>query len=340
MYFIDKGIVFVSCTTFNESKKQMKSVSNQVFASIILSLSLIFGVWIFYRIHERVNFETKRVDEIQVHTAEQIANYLSYPMAIQNKSVVDYNLQKEVSDKYVTAVKVFDAKGKLYAGAFDNEKDLTSSSLKQKSFKKQDSIVRTIFYQKKNIGKVVLYGSNEPLEILLSNLKINLYKEFLIFIFITALIQFLILRRLVIKPLLSLQNWIKKIDLGNEFASSNSFGNEKIVTNTDPVSQLKNRLILSLEENSNSRKQISDKESLITAISKNLPEGMIYRLITRGTEYRKFVYLGGSFQKMYGYSPEEAMVDPMLLFNRVYRADVQSLYEIEAKAAKNLSTFK
>jgi PAS domain S-box-containing protein len=318
----------------------MKSVSNQVFASIILSLSIILGGWIFYRVKERVNYETKRVNEIQVLNAEQIANYLSYPMGIQNKSVVDDNLQNEVSDKYVTALMVFDTNGKLYASAFDQKKNLISSSIKLNSLKKQDSIVRTILYQKKVIGKVVLYGNKEPLETLLNSLKIKLYKEFFILIFITALIQFFILRRLVIKPLISLKKWIKKIDSDNKLAASSSYINKEIETIKDPVLQLKNRLILSLEENSNSRKEISDKESLITAISKNLPEGMIYRLITKGTEYRKFVYLGGSFEKMYGYSPEEGMDDPMLVFNRVYRADVQSLFAIEAEAAKTMSTFK
>ena len=85
----------------------MKSISNQVFASIILSSSLIFGGWLYYRIQRIVAYETKKDYEIHVRNAEQIANYLSYPMEIQNKSVIDDNLQNEVSDKYINAVKVF-----------------------------------------------------------------------------------------------------------------------------------------------------------------------------------------------------------------------------------------
>src|SRR4051812_34858955 len=109
----------------------MKSISNQVLASIILSLGIIFGGWLFYRIHNRMNYETKRIYEIQVRNTQQIANYLSYPMQVNKKSVVVDNLKYEVSDKYVTAVKVFDAKGKLYACVFSKANDSHSASMKK-----------------------------------------------------------------------------------------------------------------------------------------------------------------------------------------------------------------
>lgn len=95
-----------------------------------------------------------------------------------------------------------------------------------------------------------------------------------------------------------------------------------------------------MESISNYKTQISDKESILTAIATNLPEGMIYRLITKGTEYRKFVYLSGSFQKMYGHTPEEGMADPTLIFHSVLRADVQSLFDAEAESTRTLTTFK
>jgi PAS domain S-box-containing protein len=86
--------------------------------------------------------------------------------------------------------------------------------------------------------------------------------------------------------------------------------------------------------------QISENESILTSISANLPDGMIYRLVTTDKGDRKFTYLGGSFQKIYGRTPEEGMADPSLVFGRVLKEDVQSLLEAEAESKRNLSTYR
>lgn len=91
---------------------------------------------------------------------------------------------------------------------------------------------------------------------------------------------------------------------------------------------------------SNNSRQISNKESILTAVATNLPEGMIYRLITKGTDYRKFEYLSGSFQKIYGHTPEEGIADPSLIFESIFRADIQFLFDAEAESTRTMSTFK
>jgi PAS domain S-box-containing protein len=95
-----------------------------------------------------------------------------------------------------------------------------------------------------------------------------------------------------------------------------------------------------MESISNNSKQISNEESILTAVATNLPEVMIYRLITKGTDYRKFEYLSGSFQKIYGHTPEEGIADPSLVFESIFRSDIQILFDAEAESTRNLSTFK
>ncbi|MDR6844108.1 PAS domain S-box protein [Flavobacterium granuli] len=86
--------------------------------------------------------------------------------------------------------------------------------------------------------------------------------------------------------------------------------------------------------------QMSEKESILTSISDNLADGMIYRLVTNDKGERKFTYLSGSFQKIYGHTPEEGMADPSLIFGRVLEEDVQSLLDAEAESKRNLSTYR
>src|SRR6187402_1080062 len=86
--------------------------------------------------------------------------------------------------------------------------------------------------------------------------------------------------------------------------------------------------------------QMSEKESILTSISDNLADGIIYRLVTNDVGERKFTYLSGSFQKIYGHTPEEGMADPSIIFGSVLKEDVQSLLEAEAESKRNLSTYR
>lgn len=80
-------------------------------------------------------------------------------------------------------------------------------------------------------------------------------------------------------------------------------------------------------------------ESRVHSISNNLTRGMIYQLISKEDGSRKFTFVSGSVQKLYGITPEEALADAGLIYNRVHKDEIQGLIEAENRAAKTLSQF-
>ena len=151
---------------------------------------------------------------------------------------------------------------------------------------------------------------------------------------------FSVLKIVVINPLSALKNWVTSINLDEKILEPKLLHSAEIDTIIDSVSQLTDRLTSTLKENYTKSNQISKTESLITSINTNLPGGMIFRLITDDKGFRKFTYLSGSFQKIYGSTPEEGIADPSLIFGRVVKEDIQILLDAEAESRKNLSTYR
>lgn len=107
----------------------------------------------------------------------------------------------------------------------------------------------------------------------------------------------------------------------------------------DYVSSLQKKLLVLEQENEQLQQQIQNQKLLLNSIGNHLPEGFIYQLITNESGLRKFTFLGSSFQKIYGLSPEEALKDASVVFNRVHKADRAILKAAEINALKNRSSF-
>ncbi|WP_281226821.1 PAS domain-containing sensor histidine kinase [Flavobacterium aquiphilum] len=318
----------------------MKSISNQILAYILISLCIVFTAHFFYAIHIRTQHETEKLNENYARAIKRLAIFSEKPILNKDINLIKEDINIEALDENILSIQILDQNNKLYAGVLRTKNSIRPISNNQFLPLHQDSIIRPILYQGKTIGKVVLYINEEPLKQYVGKLKFIFFLELLAFFLIVAVILFLVLKIVVINPLSALKNWVTSINLGEKMPETKLFHSVEINTIIDSVSQLTERLTATLNENFSKSNQISEKESLITSISTNLPEGMIFRLITDDKGSRKFTYLSGSFQKIYGYSPEEGIADPFLIFGRVVKEDIQTLLDAEAESKRNLSTYR
>lgn len=320
----------------------MKSISNQVLIYIFISLCVVFVGRFFYGVHVRTQFETEKLERNNIRTCERLAVFSVRPILNNDLNLIKTYISTEALDENIRSIQILNQNNRLYGGVLRSKGKLRAITNNRLLDLHQDSIVRPVLYQGKLIGKVVLYPSKKPLEVYMQKLKLIFLLELAVFFLILAIVQFLILKVVVIKPLSSLKDWVSSINIlsDKKVIEPELFHSTEIDVIIDSVSQLTDRLTLVLKENSIKNNQLLENEALIRSISTNLPEVVIFRLVTNDNGYRKFTYLSGSFQKMYGFSPEEAIANPALVFGRVVREDVQMLFEAEAEASKNLSTYR
>ena len=86
--------------------------------------------------------------------------------------------------------------------------------------------------------------------------------------------------------------------------------------------------------------ELRASEARIKSISNNIPNGMIYQVITQPDGTRKFSYVSDSVKVLYGISPEEAMADAAKIYGRVHEDDIAILRQAEDDTLKTLSTFQ
>ncbi len=319
---------------------KMKSISNQILAYILISLSIVFVARYFYTVHNRAQFETERLKKMDVGTCERLSYFVADPIMHHNIDLLKKNIGIEALDENIGSIQVLDQNNQLLGGVMRIKNSLRDINGKQLLVLHEDSIVRPVLYQGKKIGKVILYPNKEPLRQFMGEFKRILLLELSVFFLIIAIMLFLVLKMVVVNPLSTLKDWVSSINTDSSIPGPKLLHSTEVDTIIDSVSQLTNRLISSHKDSLDKSNQISENESLMTSISTNLPEGMIYRLVTGDKGYRKFTYLSGSFQKIYGHTPEEGMADPLLVFGRIAKEDIKSLLDAEAESKIKLSTFR
>lgn len=316
----------------------MKSISSQILTYISISLCVVFIGRYFYGISTRTQFETKRLEQNNIRTCARLASFSVKPIVNGDKESVQTYINVEGLDENIRSIQVLDNNNHLFGGVLRSEDKV--HILKDNVLLGKDSIDKPILYQGKIIGKVILYPNKEPLEKYIGELKLLFFIELGMFFLILAVIQFFILKIVVINPLSSLRDWVSSINTDEKIPEPRLFHSTEIDIVADSITQLADRLISALRENISKNNLIQEKETLITAIGSNLTEGMIFRLTTYQDGLRKFTYLSGSFKKLYGFLPEEGIADPSLIFGSVVKEDVQFLLDAEAEAKKNLSTYR
>lgn len=318
----------------------MKSISHKVFIYIFISLFVVFIGRFLYGIHVRTQFELKRLEKNSVLASTRLANISVKPILNNDLNLLKSYVSIEALDENIYSIQILNQNNRLYTGSLRTKKGLSQINSDQLLVLHQDSIVKPVLYQGKIIGKIVVYSNKEVVQQYIGELKLIFFLELGAFFLIIAVIQFFILKLVVINPLLALKDWVYSIIIDEKITEPELFHSAEIDVIIDSVSKLTESLTFTINENFSKNKQILERESLITAIGTNLTEGIIYRLVTDKNGFRKFTYLSGSFQKIYGYTPEEGIADPQIVFGSVLRKDIQILLDAEAASKKDLSTFR
>ncbi len=81
-------------------------------------------------------------------------------------------------------------------------------------------------------------------------------------------------------------------------------------------------------------------EQRLRDIADNLPDGMIYQIISDRGGSRRFTFLSGAVQHLHGCTAEEGMADPNRIYNTVIEEDLRRVIAEEETALANLSVFR
>jgi PAS domain S-box-containing protein len=88
------------------------------------------------------------------------------------------------------------------------------------------------------------------------------------------------------------------------------------------------------------KEMAEEKERQLHLIVDNFVNGMLYQVATLNETERKFTFVSETVKDLYGYSPEEVLQNPHLLYDRLYGDDAQKLLEKENEAMRTMSVFK
>ncbi len=84
-----------------------------------------------------------------------------------------------------------------------------------------------------------------------------------------------------------------------------------------------------------SRMKEQEIESHLTSISHNFTNGLIFQIIRRPDDTRKFTYLSDSVYQLFGVSPEEGIADANLIISKIYPEDFRLFNILAEEAVKN-----
>lgn len=94
-----------------------------------------------------------------------------------------------------------------------------------------------------------------------------------------------------------------------------------------------------IQELSIAKQSAEEKEMQLKLISDSLQDAMIYQVVALDEKTRQFTYLSNNVNKLYGCTPEEAIADADLIYNKIHEQDIQGLIDAEIEAIENMSTF-
>jgi two-component system, sensor histidine kinase and response regulator len=113
-----------------------------------------------------------------------------------------------------------------------------------------------------------------------------------------------------------------------------------VITAYPVVTVIIGKIIADILEHIKSQKDLKEREEQIRTISNSFQEGMIYQVISDEKGSRKFTYVSDSVNILYGKTVEEIKENPMIIYGRVYKDDIENLMEKEKEALEQLKTFR
>lgn len=85
---------------------------------------------------------------------------------------------------------------------------------------------------------------------------------------------------------------------------------------------------------------LREREAQLSALSDNLPHGMVYQLDTGSDgSQRKFTYLSAGIKNLHGILPEQALDNASIVYEQISNQDRLALQERESQAIMNMSNF-
>ncbi len=107
-------------------------------------------------------------------------------------------------------------------------------------------------------------------------------------------------------------------------------GSLKYNENNEPVSMV--GTIRDITESKRAEEQVREKSMQLESLSNNLPDTVIYQVVTDSNQKSKFSYLSKSVERLTGKTVDEIMLNPISLYYMVVDDDRQKIMEIGASA--------
>lgn len=96
---------------------------------------------------------------------------------------------------------------------------------------------------------------------------------------------------------------------------------------------------IDITEQHNAEQSLLETQKQLTNISDNIPDGLVYQLISK-PGYRRFTYLSAGVEKLHGLKASDALEEPSLIYGQMHPDDAKRLAEAEQQSIQNLSVFQ
>jgi len=234
----------------------MKTISQQILASLLVTVLVVLGGWGYLELQRTMRFEQGALLRDQRNIVERLAFSLVYPLWNLNLAEVKKTIHNEAVEENVLAILVYDDSNALYAGAIresTGDEDIKAYSAdrplhQQLLSQKPNSTTREIIKNGKAIGKVILYVNDDHLQSIMRQQKIILAFKLLGLVAALFCVQFFVLRKVVVLPLTRLKEWTSSIGPDRLLPPPELTHCEEIDALTSSFSAMTNRLAASLIE--------------------------------------------------------------------------------------------
>jgi PAS domain S-box-containing protein len=194
----------------------MKSITQQLTTSILITVLVVFGGWGYWDLRALLHREQSYQDLFRTNIAERTALGLEYSLWNLNEEGTRKLLHSVVLDEAVKAAIVYDETGALFAGeiretpAGGKVEPFNAATPEHRKILERNSppAVSDIVYNGKRIGKLALYANNEQLQLRMEQEKMAFFGKLVFLMIVLSLVLLLVLRRFVLRPTKQLKEWV------------------------------------------------------------------------------------------------------------------------------------
>jgi PAS domain S-box-containing protein len=116
-------------------------------------------------------------------------------------------------------------------------------------------------------------------------------------------------------------------------------GAQDYVAKSDAVGPVLTRIIRYAIERRRYEEALRESEARLRQLADNIPAGFIYQVLLEPNGKVGFTYCSAGIEAILGFTPEEAIADPMLLFRMTHDDDASRVWELNAKVIRERIPF-